>query len=129
MDAYRSFARLMRRLSKKLREVFVPVALWGQSIKEVAARLRIPTKTAESRMHLAKEVVLRMRRIDGQAGQMPDYGDVVSDVVVSCGVTSSEAVRDGLRQGTVNMATFSRSLRTVRIVPSCTSRACANSDL
>jgi DNA-directed RNA polymerase specialized sigma24 family protein len=50
----------MRRLSKKLREVFVPVALQGQSIKEVAARLRIPTKTAEARMQLAREVVQRI---------------------------------------------------------------------
>jgi RNA polymerase sigma factor (sigma-70 family) len=57
MDAYRSFARLMRRLSKKLREVFVPVVLGGQSIKAVAASLRIPTKTAEARMQLAREVV------------------------------------------------------------------------
>jgi RNA polymerase sigma-70 factor, ECF subfamily len=60
IDAYRSFERLMRRLSKKLREVFVRVALRGQSIKEVAASLRIPTKTAEARMHLAREVMQRV---------------------------------------------------------------------
>jgi RNA polymerase sigma factor (sigma-70 family) len=60
MDAYRSFERLLRRLSKKLREVFVPVALGGQSIKAVATCLRIPTKTAEARMHLARAVMQRM---------------------------------------------------------------------
>jgi RNA polymerase sigma factor (sigma-70 family) len=60
MDAYRRFARIMRRLSKKLREVFVPVAIGGQSINEVAACLRIPVKTAQARMHLAREVVQRI---------------------------------------------------------------------
>ncbi len=47
----------------------------------------------------------------------------------SCGAASSWTARDGLRHGTVNSATFSRSLSTVRMVPSWTSRAWANSDL
>ncbi len=60
MDAYRSFMRLMERLSEKLRDVFIPVVLWGQSIQEVAERLGIPTKTAESRIYLARAVLQRI---------------------------------------------------------------------
>lgn len=59
IDAYRGFARVMRRFSGKVREVFVRVAVEGQSVKAVAAQLRIPSKTAEARMRIAKASILR----------------------------------------------------------------------
>lgn len=58
IDAYRCFARVMRRFSGKVREVFVRVAVEGQSVKAVAAQLRIPSKTAEARMRIARQMVI-----------------------------------------------------------------------
>jgi len=58
IDAHRRFARLTRRLSEKVCRVFVPVALDGQTVKEVAQRLRIPCKTAEARIRIARRCVV-----------------------------------------------------------------------
>ena len=58
LDAWRSLARLLRRLREKLREVFVRVMLGGEKVQRTAEALGIPVKTVETRRRLVRQLLL-----------------------------------------------------------------------
>jgi len=63
IDAYRCLARLWRRMRTKAREVFVRVAIDGQSQKEVAEALSVSPKTVHSRMRVVRERVVKLQAV------------------------------------------------------------------